>query len=157
MCCSMHCLIVYCRSSGQKKKSLLPIIGLFTASFHLVFSSVPLHFLYKMKRDLLIGFLVGLAGIVTVVGLAFGLARVLNSEDGSSASRLEGMFGILPIDSWFEKWAFNRAGHCCRKLKISGASNTDDFYQEVISKAGCYRSSWISCRLFYKVVFRTEK
>ena len=84
-----------------KKKSLLPI-GLFTANFHLVFSIVPLHclhFLYKMKRDLLIGFLVGLAGIVTVVGLAFGLVRVLNSEDGSSASRLQGMFGILPIDS----------------------------------------------------------
>ena len=87
--------------SGQKK-SLLPIIGLFTANFHLVFSIVPLHclhFLYKMKRDLLIGFLVGIAGIVTVVGLAFGLVRVLNSEDGSSASRLQGMFGILPIDS----------------------------------------------------------
>ena len=102
MCCSMHCLIVCCRSSGQKKRSLLPIIGLFTANFHLVFSIVPLHclhFLYKMKRDLLIGFLVGIAGIVTVVGLAFGLVRVLNSEDGSSASRLQGMFGILPIDS----------------------------------------------------------
>ena len=105
MCCSMHCLIVYCWSSGQKKRSLLPIIGLFTANFHLVFSIVPLHclhFLYKMKRDLLIGFLVGIAGIVTVVGLAFGLVRVLNSEDGSSASRLQGMFGILPIDSWLK-------------------------------------------------------
>ena len=43
-----------------------------------------------------------------------------------------------------EKWAFNRAGHCCRKLKISGASNTDDFYQEVIGKVGCYLSEFLN-------------
>jgi len=74
-----------------------------------------------MKRDLLIGFLVGIAGIVTVVGLAFGLVRVLNSEDGSSASRLQ--------------------GHCCRKLKISGASNTDDFYQEMMGDYFLYENN----------------
>ena len=52
-----------------------------------------------------------------------------------------------------EKWAFNRAGHCCRKLKISGASNTDDFYQEVIGKVGCYLSEFLNKLPF---VFQTS-
>ena len=103
MCCSMHCLIVCCRSSGQKKRVSCLLLDcspqIFTWCSLLSPYTAYVHFLYKMKRDLLIGFLVGLAGIVTVVGLAFGLVRVLNSEDGSSASRLQGMFGILAIDS----------------------------------------------------------
>ena len=49
-----------------------------------------------MERNVLIGFLVGIAGVVFVVGLAFGLVRVLNSQDESATSSLKGMFEILP-------------------------------------------------------------
>ena len=46
-----------------------------------------------MKRNVLIGFLVGVAGVVVVIGLAFGLVRILNSGgNGSSASMQKGFF-----------------------------------------------------------------
>ena len=41
-----------------------------------------------------IGFLVGVAGVVFVIGLAFGLVCILNSGKESSASMLKGLLAL---------------------------------------------------------------
>jgi len=80
-----------------------------------------------MKRNLVIGLLVGFAGVIVVIGLSYGLVQVLHQdetekeEDQSKADKQIGP-----------------ANNCCKKLKISGTANKDEFYQEMMGEYTIY-------------------
>ena len=61
-----------------------------------------------MNRKLLVGLGVGFAGVIIVIGLAYGLVELLHKDHAISK--------------------------CCKKLAVTGTTNVDNFYQEMMGE-----------------------
>lgn len=81
----------------------------------------------NMSKKIIIGASVVLVGVILVIGLAVGLVYGLK-DDMTYDQQIR-----LTMDEE------DHSKHCCKRLRITGTTNQDDFYQEMMGDYVIYK------------------